>query len=575
LSDTAAFCPAYGRLFRKEFFCMVLNVPARRLKAVAAGFAAVSLLLIAGCTSVPTRTTVPADAYSWGHPGCPCTSVLRPGSPSAAGLLPQALDDIDGTVSRILVRRVTPGAVVLVARRGTIAKWSAYGYASIYKNDKYDAVANPLAMQKDEIFDLASVSKLFTATAIMQLWDQGKFKLDDPVAKYLPRFGAHGKEHVTIKELLTHTSGFQPDPTTPLYKVPGTRKDRLDYVLGLPLKYAPGSRYVYSDINFIVLGALIEHLSGTREDAFIHQHLSQPLDMADTMYDPPANLKPRIAASEYQPWTDRGLLWGQVDDENAWALGGVAGHAGLFSSARDLAVFGQMMLNGGTYNGVRVLSQRAVKLLLTDFDKKFPGNSTGLGWSIDRDYFMGALSGPDTAGHEGFTGTTIVIDTKNDVVGVLLMNRVHPTRNGASDVVARREVSTDIANAIPGSTPGAGTSWFSGYGNELHRKLTAKVGTPGRMLSFKTWYRTEPDKDFGIVEASADGTHWSLLGRLTGSSDGWQTKEFALPADANYIRFDYQTDARINGRGWYLHDVQVDGHEVRSFQKSGWVRRDD
>ena len=241
-------------------------------------------------------------------------------------------------------------------------------------------------------------------------------------------------------------------------------------------------------------------------------------------------------------------MWGQVDDENAWALGGVAGHAGLFSSAHDLAVFGQMMLNGGTYDGVQVLSQRAVKLLLTNWDKRFPGNATGLGWSINRDYFMGALSGPESAGHEGFTGTTIVIDTKNDVVGVLLMNRVHPTRHGASDVVARRQAYTNIADTIPVAIPGGGAAWFSGYGNDLNRKLTAKLRTSARMLSFKTWYRTEPGKDFGIVEASTDGARWSVLGRLTGSSDGWQTKGFALPADARYLRFDYQTDAHQRSR---------------------------
>ncbi|MEO8777846.1 MAG: serine hydrolase [Rhodanobacter sp.] len=552
---------------------MVLNVDAGRLKAVASVFAAALLLIIAGCASVPAETTARVDSHTWGQPGCPCTAALSSGSSAEAGLLPQALDDIDGSVSRILVRRVTPGAVVLVARRGTIAKWKAYGYASIYRNDKYDLVTDPLAMRKNEIFDLASVSKLFTATAIMQLWDQGKFKLDDPVAKYLPGFGVHGKEGVTIKELLTHTSGFQPDPTTPLYEIAGTRKDRLNYVLGLPLKYAPGSRYVYSDINFIVLGALIERLSGEREDAFIHRYLSQPLHMADTMYNPPASLKPRITASEYQPWTHRGLLWGQVDDENAWALDGVAGHAGVFSTAYDLAVFGQMMLNGGTYNGVRVLSQRAVKLLLTNWDGKFPGNATGLGWSINRDYFMGALSGPNAAGHEGFTGTTIVIDTKNDVVGVLLMNRVHPTRNGASDVVARRQVYTRIADAIPVAIPGGGAAWFSGYGDQLSRKLTARLGTPGKTLSFTTWYRTQPGKDFGVVEASPDGVHWSVLGRLTGASDGWQTKTYALPADARYIQFDYRTDARINGRGWYLHDVQIDGHHITGFEKSDWARR--
>lgn len=552
---------------------MASNFDSDSLKTVLARPVAALLLIIAGCGSAAAQTTADAYPYSWGHPGCPCSSVLHTGSPPEAGLLPQALDDIDGTVSRILVRRVTPGAVVLVARRGTIAKWKAYGYASIYKNDKYDFVANALPMRKNEIFDLASVSKLFTATAIMQLWDEGKFKLDDPVAKYLPAFGVHGKGNVTIRELLTHTSGFQPDPATPLYKIPGTRKDRLKNVLGLPLKYAPGTRYVYSDINFIVLDALIERLSGEREDAFIRQHLTNPLHMTDTMYNPPASLKPRIAASEYQPWTHRGLLWGQVDDENAWALGGVAGHAGLFSSAHDLAILGQMMLNSGTYNGIRILSQRAVKLLLTNWDKKFPGNATGLGWSINRDYFMGALSGPDTAGHEGFTGTTIVIDTKNDVVGVLLMNRVHPTRNGASDVVARRQVYTNIADAIPVAIPGGGEAWFSGYGNSLDRKLTSKVGAHSKILSFQTWYRTEPGKDFGIVEASTDGAHWSVLGRLTGYSDAWQTKKFALPADARYIQFDYRTNASINGRGWYLHDVQIDGHRVGNYEKSDWVRR--
>lgn len=250
---------------------------------------------------MPAKTTARVYPDSWGHPGCPCLSALHSGSSAAAGLLPQALDDIEGTIRRILVRRVPPGAVVLVARRGTVAKWKAYGYASIYKNDKYDFVADPLAMQKNEIFDLASVSKLFTATAIMQLWDEGKFKLDDPVAKYLPRFGVNGKERVTIKELLTHTSGSKPDPTIPLYKIPGMREDRLNYVLGLPLKYTPGTRYVYSDVNFIVLGALTEHVSGAHEDAFIRRHLTQPLGMADTMYNPPASLKPRITASDYQP----------------------------------------------------------------------------------------------------------------------------------------------------------------------------------------------------------------------------------------------------------------------------------
>jgi len=539
--------------------------------------AALALMLI----SVGMASAKAADlsyAHSWSHPDCPCATVLHEGSAAEAGFVPQALDDIDGTVSRALARRATPGAVVLVARRGVIAEWKAYGYASLYTNADYALASDPRPMEKDEIFDMASVSKLFTSVAIMQLWDQGKFKLDDPVAKYLPQFGVHGKQEVTIRQLLTHTSGFRPDPPTPLFEIKGSRKDRLDYVLQLPLEHPPGTHYVYSDINFITLGALIEKLSGEREDVFIRKHLTGPLHMADTMYDPPAKLKPRITASEYQPWTHRGMLWGSVDDENSWALDGVAGHAGVFSTAYDLAVFGQMMLNGGTYDGARVLSQRAVDLLLTNWDRKFPDDATGLGWSIDRGWLMGALSGPHSSGHEGFTGTSLVINTRNDIVAVILTNRVHPNRHGPSAVTALHDINTDIANAIPVTSPDGGSAWFSGYGDYLNRTLTAKVEPhSGATLSFQTWYRLQPDDDYGSIEASPDGIHWQALDVLTGSSDGWQTKTVALPADAQFVQFRYRTDDEINGRGWYVDDLQVHAGGKTAQPKitdSQWQQRD-
>jgi CubicO group peptidase (beta-lactamase class C family) len=536
--------------------------------------AAMIVLLAFGSALAATPASTNAARYPWNAPACPCNAVLHVGAPADAGLVPHGLNAIDGTISRILVRRVTPGAVVLVARRGVIAKWQAYGYSRLYKNANFELAARPIAMRKTDIFDMASVSKLFTAVAVMQLWDQGKFKLDDPVAKYLPGFGVNGKQDVTIKQLLTHTSGFRPDPPTPLYDIKGSRADRLEYVLRQPLEYPPGTHYVYSDINFIVLGALIEKLSGEREDAFVREHITKPLHMRDTMYDPPAKLRPRIAATEYQPWTDRGMLWGEVNDENAWALGGVAGHAGVFSSAHDLAVFGQMMLNQGSYDGARVLSRKTVKLIETDWNKRFPGNSTGLGWSINRDYLTGALSGPHSIGHEGYTGTELIIDTANNVVAVFLTNREHPTRHGPSVVTAIRHVYTDIANAIPVAVPGGGKAWFAGYGDYLNRALTAEVKAGGRTLSFTTWYRTQPDDDFGIIEASPDSVHWSTLGQLTGSSGGWQTKKLALPANTRYIRFDYRTDAKINGRGWYVNDARVDGRPVDSFSKTEWVQRD-
>lgn len=260
----------------------------------------------------------------------------------------------------------------------------------------------------------------------MQLWDEGKIDLDTPVAKYLPEFGVNGKSVITIRELLTHTSGLVTDPSTPLFDIPGGRQDRIDYVLQLPLDYPPETHYVYSDSNFITLGAVIEKISGEREDEFVRRHIAASLHMSSNMYTPPASLKSRIAASEYQPWNDRGLLWGQVEDGNAWALGGVAGHAGLFSDAHALAVFGQMMLNDGSYEGKQVLSKRAIKLIETDWDAKFPGDSTGLGWSINRGYLMGALTGAHTIGHEGYTGTIITINKPNDVVAILLTNRCIP-----------------------------------------------------------------------------------------------------------------------------------------------------
>jgi len=526
----------------------------------------------------PARAANPSYAHAWNQPDCPCATVLHDGSAAEAGFVPQALDDIDGTVSRALARRAAPGAVVLVARRGVIAKWEAYGYASLYTNGDYALASDPRPMERDEIFDMASVSKLFTAVAIMQLWDEGKFKLDDPVAKYLPQFGVHGKEEVTIRQLLTHTSGFRPDPPTPLFEIKGSRKDRMDHVLQLPLEHPPGTHYVYSDINFITLGALIEKLSGEREDVFIRKHLTGPLHMTDTMYDPSAKLKPRITASEYQPWTHRGMLWGSVDDENSWALDGVAGHAGVFSTAYDLAVFGQMMLNGGTYGGARVLSQHAVDLLLTNWDKKFPDDATGLGWSIDRGWLMGALSGPHSSGHEGFTGTSLVINTRNDIVAVVLTNRVHPNRHGPSAVTALHDINTDIANAIPVTAPDGGPAWFSGYGDYLNRTLTAKVEPrKDATLSFQTWYRLQPDDDYGSIEASPDGVHWQALDGLTGSSDGWQTKTVALPADAQFVQFRYRTDDEINGRGWYVDDLQVHAGGKATQPKitdSQWQQRD-
>lgn len=378
------------------------------------------------------------------------TLELQPDTPQSAQMLQQPLDEIDAAIEQSMGKREMPGAVVLVARNGKLVKHDAYGYAARYTDADFTEMEEPVAMQKDTIFDIASMSKLFTATAVMQLWDQGKFELDESVANYIPEFATTGKEDVTIRQLLTHTSGFRPSPATSLYKIDGTRSERLNYVLEEPLENPPGTHYVYSDVNYITLGVLVERLSGQRQDIYVNEHITEPLQMTDTMYNPPETLKDRVAATEYQPWTDRGLVWGSVHDENAWALDGVAGQAGMFSTAQDLAVFGQMMLNKGTYQGERILSEEAFGLMNTNWNEAYPGQDQGLGWELNQNWYMDGLADSNTMGHTGYTGTSIVVSPSKDTIAILLTNRVHPTRDTPSTNLIRKKVAGKTADAING-----------------------------------------------------------------------------------------------------------------------------
>jgi CubicO group peptidase (beta-lactamase class C family) len=522
-------------------------------------------------TSVPVfgaeQSAVHHALHPWDDPG-PSSGVIHKGSAAAAGMMQAPLDAIDAQIQTAIQNKVMPGAVVLIARRGVIVKEQAYGYAAEYLDDKFTPMPHPVPMRTDTIFDLASVSKLFTSTAIMQLYDQGKIRLDDPVAKYIPEFAANGKEQVTIRQLLTHTSGFE--PWIPLYKMDSTRDERLQEVFKQPLEYPPGTHYVYSDLNLITLGALVERLSGERLDTYVHDHITAPLGMNDTMYNPPASLKWRIAATEYQPWTNRGLVWGQVHDENAWSLDGVAGHAGVFSTARDLAVFAQMILDGGVYKGKRILSKEAVKLMNENQLPQFPGDDHGLGWELNQGWYMDALGDANTLGHTGFTGTSIVVSPDNDTICIVLTNRVHPTRNTVSTNPVRRMVARQAALAIPVDIPWKEGAWFSGMGDNANHTLTQTVNLPnGGTLKFDTWYRTEPNADYGYVEASADGQTWNMVASFTGSSD-WKSVSFNLPAGTTQVRFRYSTDATVNGRGWYVHDPII--YDANGTRKSAdWV----
>lgn len=516
------------------------------------------------------------STFSWDEPG-PTSPVLHPGSPTGAGMVEQPLDGIDPIMEEMIENQVMPGAVAFIARRGHIVKHDAYGYAYQYTDDEFTEAENPIDMQENTIFDLASISKIFTTTAAMKLYEEGYFELDDPVANYLPEFAENDKEDVTIRQLMTHTAGFP--AWIPLYTQGDNREERLQIVLEYPLDNDPGESYTYSDLNMITLGVLIERLSGQRLDEFVKKHITDPLKMEDTMYNPPKSLKHRIAATEYQPYIDRGLVWGEVHDENAWSLDGVAGHAGVFSTASDLAKLAHMFVNDGRYGGKQILQEETVKLLAENQIPQFPGNDHGLGWELGQGWYMDALTEGNTLGHTGYTGTSIVINQNNDTIAILLTNRVHPTRETVSTNFARRDLARQVADSIPVSIPNDGEAWFSGYGDNIEHNLTAEVDiAEDSLLSFETWYRIESNYDYGYIEVSVDGEEWNQLKSFTDRNVNWEHNTVEIPANTKYIRFRYQTDGSVNSRGWYINNVKIEypnGDMIEpDLAGDGWIERE-
>jgi len=384
--------------------------------------------------SLPSPTPVPPPTPA--EPPTAVSTVSVPGQPARA-------DDVDRAVQAAIADGLFPGAVVLVSRDGKVVKQTAYGYARLYQ-DGQTRLADPTPARTNTIFDLASLTKLFTATYVMQLVEAGRLNLDRPVASYLPAFAQNGKARITVRQLLNHSSGLPAG--LPLYKVPGGTADRLAAVDAVKPRTPPGAQYLYSDLNYIVLGQLVETLSGQSLAEYGQDHVFGPLGMADTTYNPPDRLRQRIAATEYEPTAGRGMVWGEVHDDNARALGGAAGHAGLFSTASDLAVFAEAMLNGGARGNARILSPESVRAMTRDAD----GGGHGLGWEVDQDWYMGPLASAQAWGHTGYTGTSLVIDAKRHLVVVLLTNRVHPTHEGPSINPARRAVAAAALRLLGG-----------------------------------------------------------------------------------------------------------------------------
>jgi CubicO group peptidase (beta-lactamase class C family) len=354
-------------------------------------------------------------------------------APMEAGLKAEKLAEIDAVVAKGLENKQMPGCVVLVMRHGKVAWLKAYGK----KNDSD-------AMETDTIFDLASLTKpIATATAAMKLVEQEKIALEAPVAKYLPDFAANGKEKITIADLLTHQGGLIADNALKDYQ-DGAEK-AWERLFALKPVAPRGEKFIYSDVSFETVGKVVEVVSGKMLHEFTQAEIFSPLLLKETGYLPGEALRQRAAPTQKR---DGHWMQGEVHDPRAYLLGGVAGHAGLFSTAEDLAVYTQMLLNRGEYGGVRVLKVETVDLMLAP--RKVPGDQLRTyGWDMRTGYSINRGKGlSDRAvGHGGFTGTVLWLDSELDLAYIFLSNRVYPDGKGNVNRLAG-EIGTIVAEAV-------------------------------------------------------------------------------------------------------------------------------
>ena len=409
-------------------------------------FRASALVVAGACGSAPVAIApapVPAPAPA-PAPAIVAKVHLAPvealmdASPESVGmdsLLPTRLDSI---VRTGIAEGAAPGAVVAVGRYGRIVHMRGYGTLDY-------APASPAA-DATSLYDLASLTKVVaTTTLAMILEEEGRLDLSRTARSYLPEFDAPDKAAITIRMLLTHSGGLEAG--APLYTQHRGRAAYLAQINARPLRSVPGTATVYSDWDMVVLQAIIERITGTPLDQLAADRIFRPLGMRDTQFTPnvaDTALLRRIAPTAIDS-TRGGLLHGVVHDGNAWAIGGVTGHAGLFSSARELSIFSQMLLNGGTYDGARILSPTTVARWTTRQDHT---SSRALGWDTPAPAASaGRYFSPRSFGHTGFTGTSIWIDPERGVFAVLLMNRVNS--HGAS--TRHAQMRRDLADAVQAS----------------------------------------------------------------------------------------------------------------------------
>ena len=369
-------------------------------------------------------------------------TILRPDAPEIVNMSRDSLYTINKIMNHAIRDSVFPGGVVAVVKDGIIPYEQAFGYQTYKKLDP---------VKTTDIYDLASLTKVVATTAsVMKLYDEGKIHLTDHVSKYFKEFRHGIKRRVTIQELLTHTSGLPADNSLKnIHKV--NPKAFLKDVLVTPLAYTPGTKYVYSDLGFIILGAIVQKISGLPLNKFAEGNIYYPLDMYNTMFNPMKRgrwLLNLIPPSQIDTTYRHRLIKGEVNDERSYYMGGVAGHAGLFSSAHDLAEFAQLLLNNGSYEGQQIFKPETVKLF-TQKESKVSGRGYGFDLKTPVGFSTaGQLMSDKTYGHLGFTGTSMWIDPTRKLAVIILTNRTYPHRNGSQGI---NKVRAEVADAVVSS----------------------------------------------------------------------------------------------------------------------------
>ena len=385
-------------------------------------------LIIAACMSIAPV----ADAQG------PSRPARTPRSASNSG---RVADSVSGVLSRAMADGAFPGAVAVIGTRAGISVTRGVG--------QLDS-ALPTLPDARTLYDLASLTKIIATTTLMlHLVDQNRVELDAPVVQYLPAWRGAGASAITVRQLLSHSSGLA--AWRPFYKEAVDKADARAQLMLVGSDAPPGTRFLYSDMNFMLLGMVIEQVTGLALDSAFQTIVARPLRMADTRFRPDTAQRARIAPTEFDPWRQR-KLHGEVHDENASRFEGVSGHAGLFSTGDDLSRVARMWMNGGVLDGVRIASGKTIAQFTRVQDTLI--SRRALGWETPNgSNSAGRRLSPRAFGHTGFTGTSIWIDPSRDLFIILLTNRVNPTRENRKIGGVRAALADAVSGAVDGASP--------------------------------------------------------------------------------------------------------------------------